>query len=101
MPRDCHEYIQTHISKLNVVHAQMKDNAIKAQTSLMSRANPNANPLGLGPGDYVYVLIEPIGPAKKLRNQSSGSFIIHDVPSPHMIHLQDIATRTVQRQLIC
>ncbi len=52
----------------------------------------------LSTGDFVYLRTEPSGPAKKLRNQYSGPFIVHDLTSPHMVQLRDIHANSVHKQ---
>ena len=55
IPADARGYVRRHAEKMSVICTEVRNNAIKAQQSMIDSANENINPLQVSPDDYVYL----------------------------------------------
>lgn len=89
IPVDARTYVRKHAEKLNIIRTEVRNNVIKSQENMLTRANENTNPLQAVSGDYVFLLTETVGAGQKLKNNYVGPFVIDKFSSPHMAVLRN------------
>lgn len=95
IPNDFHDFINAQSKKLDSIRTELKANAEKAGDLMTERCNKKTNPLKLSVGDYVYMLVEPTGQARKFQNKYNGPYIVHSIVSNHLVKLRDSTTAKV------
>lgn len=97
VPLDLHRYVQNCSEKLAVMREQVLENIHMAQDQMVSRYNSKALPLNLQVGDYVLLSMDPKGQGQKLQHKFEGPFVVHSIPSPHMVTLKDPTTNICRK----
>ena len=97
LPQDMHAYVKQQATKLELIRKEVEKNSTRSKQKMVDRMNCKTNPLNLKEGDYVYLLDETSGKAKKLKPKYTGPFVVHDIASPHMILLAHPDTKRVQK----
>lgn len=97
VPVEFHDYIKTQAKKLDVIRESVKSNALKSGQLMSERYNQKLHSLQLSVGDYVYMLVDPIGQGRKFQPKYSGPFAVHTIVSPHLVQLRDLNTNKVMK----
>ena len=94
LPKDMKTYLLNHNRKLITIREHLKQNALKSQDKMLSVSNKdNTDTVKFEKGDFVYLSEQPTRPAQKLQFRYSGPYIIHEIPSSHMVLLQNPTTK--------
>lgn len=79
---------------------QVLGNIHMAQDQMVSRYNSKAFPLNLQVGDYVLLSMDPKGQGQKLQHKFEGPFVVHSIPSPHMVTFKDPTTNICRKDTV-
>ena len=90
VPKDCHQYLTTLTTTLEIIRNEVKSHVIAAQSSMLDRQNDKI--LNLSEGDYVYLSKDPSGPGHKFKYKYTGPYAVDKCNSPHLITLKDPMT---------
>ena len=89
LPKDIVSYIESKQELLSLIREDIHDHLVKYKDKMISHVNANRGTLKLSPGDYVYLEDESNVPARKLRNDFNGPYVVDLVLSPHLVQLRD------------
>lgn len=89
IPKDYNHYIKMISECLDTIREDVSKHAAIARDAFLKRENSKTNPLHVDAGDYVYLLKDPTGKGQKFQNKYAGPYVIHEVISPHLVHLMD------------
>lgn len=95
IPRDYHVYLKQKQTVLETIRTDVSDHIQVAQARMSDNVNAKTSNIQLSVGDYVYMTNEQAVTAKKLKNHYVGPYVVHSLPSPHMVVLLDPNTHQV------
>jgi hypothetical protein len=72
VPKDCHQYLTTLTTTLEIIRNEVKSHVVAAQSSMLDRQNDKI--LNLSEGDYVYLSKDPSGPGHTFKYKYTGPY---------------------------